>query len=70
MSLSTDAAHLSKNGIRAEGGPHDTKYLDDGHLLFRTIAAEGGWYTLHGKADGSLVYKFLPRVAPEHPRTP
>lgn len=67
MSLSTDSAYLATNGIRAEGGPHDGKFLDDGHLVFRTISVEGGWYKLYGRGDGGLVYRFEPRVAHLNP---
>ena len=67
MRLSTQPQYLSAFGVRAEGGPRNGKYLDDGHILFRTISAEGGWYKLRGKADGSLVYQFEPRFEHDPP---
>ena len=54
MSLSTHPPYLHVHGVKAEGGPHDGKYLDDSPLLRRRLLG----YRLYGKADGSLVYKW------------
>jgi hypothetical protein len=64
--ISKSEAYMAEHGVRAEGGPQDGQWLDTDALPLGARKTDDGWYRLRGKADGSLVYKYEPDLAPLH----